>query len=58
MAIDATTPEELQMFLDSFPINRFGTPEGIGDLVVLLCSGKPAYITGVSIGINGWDLMI
>lgn len=58
MAIDTTTPEELRMFLNSFPINRLGTPEEIGDLVVFLCSEKSAYITGASIDINGGDLMI
>ncbi len=58
MAIDTTTPDELRMFLDSFPINRLGTPEEIGDLVVFLCSEKSAYITGASIDINGGDMMI
>jgi len=58
MAVDTTAPEELRMFLDSFPINRLGTPEEIGDLVVFLCSEKSAYITGASIDINGGDLMI
>jgi NAD(P)-dependent dehydrogenase (short-subunit alcohol dehydrogenase family) len=58
MAVDTTTPEEMQRFLDSFPINRLGTPEEIGDLVVFLCSEKSAYITGASIDINGGDLMI
>jgi len=58
MAIDTTTPDELRMFLNSFPINRLGTPEEIGDLVVFLCSEKSAYITGASIDINGGDLMI
>jgi NAD(P)-dependent dehydrogenase (short-subunit alcohol dehydrogenase family) len=58
MAIDTTTPEEMRMFLDSFPINRLGTPEEIGDLVVFLCSEQSSYITGASIDINGGDLMI
>jgi NAD(P)-dependent dehydrogenase (short-subunit alcohol dehydrogenase family) len=58
MAVDTTTPEEMQMFLDSFPISRLGTPEEIGDLVVFLCSEQSAYITGASIDINGGDLMM
>jgi len=58
MAIDTTTPDELKTFLASFPINRLGTPEEVGDLVVFLCSDKSAYITGASIDINGGDLMI
>lgn len=58
MTRKTTTQKELQDFLDSFPINRIGTPEEIGDLVVFLCSEKAAYITGASLDINGGDLMI
>lgn len=58
MARKTTTERELQAFLDSFPINRIGTPDEVGDLVVFLCSDKASYITGVSIDINGGDLMI
>jgi NAD(P)-dependent dehydrogenase (short-subunit alcohol dehydrogenase family) len=58
MARKTTTEKELQDFLDSFPINRIGTPEEVGDLVVFLCSDKASYITGASVDINGGDLMI
>jgi len=58
MARKTTTEKELQGFLDSFPINRIGTPDEVGDLVVFLCSDKASYITGVSVDINGGDLMI
>ena len=58
MAMETTTPEELQKFLDSFPIPRLGSPEEIGHLVVFLCSDGAAYITGASLDINGGDLMI
>jgi 3-oxoacyl-[acyl-carrier protein] reductase len=58
MARMTTTEKELQNFLDSFPINRIGTPGEVGDLVVFLCSDKAAYITGASLDINGGDLMI
>ena len=58
MALKTTTQEELQGFLHSFPIDRIGTPEEIGDLVVFLCSEKASYITGASVDINGGDLMI
>jgi 3-oxoacyl-[acyl-carrier protein] reductase len=58
MARETTTPEELQGFLDSFPLPRLGTPEEIGHLVVFLCSEEAAYITGASLDINGGDLMI
>lgn len=58
MARDATSKEELEKFINSFPIKRIGLPEEIGDLVVFLCSDKASYITGASIDINGGDLMI
>ena len=58
MARKTTSAKELQDFLDVFPINRIGTPEEVGDLVVFLCSDKASYITGASLDINGGDLMI
>lgn len=58
MSMETTTPEELQKFLDSFPIPRLGSPEEIGHLVVFLCSDEAAYITGATLDINGGDLMI
>ncbi|MCD6014342.1 MAG: family oxidoreductase [Solirubrobacterales bacterium] len=35
------------------PAGRLGTPEEYGDLVAFLCSERAAYITGVSIPIDG-----
>ncbi len=58
MAVETTTPKELQNFLDSFPLKRLGSPEEIGHLVVFLCSDEAAYITGATLDINGGDLMI
>jgi 3-oxoacyl-[acyl-carrier protein] reductase len=58
MSRKTTTKKELQNFLDSFPINRIGTPQEVGDLVVFLCSDKASYITGAALDINGGDLMI
>ena len=58
MVRKTTTDKELQDFLGSFPIQRIGKPEEIGDLVVFLCSEKASYITGASLDINGGDLMI
>ncbi|MDH4218049.1 MAG: SDR family oxidoreductase [Candidatus Aminicenantes bacterium] len=58
MVRKTTSQKELTDFLDSFPIKRIGTPEEVGELVVFLCSDKASYITGVSLDINGGDLMI
>lgn len=58
MVRKTTSQKELEDFLDSFPIKRIGTPEEVGELVVFLCSDKASYVTGVSLDINGGDLMI
>ncbi len=58
MVRKTASKDELQSFLDSFPIERIGTPKEVGDLVVFLCSDKASYITGASLDINGGDLMI
>jgi len=58
MVRKTATRAELKTFINSFPIQRLGLPEEIGDLVVFLCSEKASYITGASIDINGGDLMI
>jgi 3-oxoacyl-[acyl-carrier protein] reductase len=58
MVRKTTSQKELEGFLASFPIERIGTPEEVGDLVVFLCSDKASYITGASLDINGGDLMI
>lgn len=58
MARDTTSKDELEAFINSFPIQRLGEPSEVGDLVVFLCSDKSDYITGVSVDINGGDLMM
>ncbi len=35
------------------PLNRFGTPEEVAELVCFLASGKSSYITGEVISVNG-----
>jgi len=58
MVRDTTTKEELEAFMNSFPIQRLGLPGEVGDLVVFLCTEKASYITGATVDINGGDLMI
>jgi 3-oxoacyl-[acyl-carrier protein] reductase len=40
-------------FKQLIPLNRFGKPEEVADLVVFLASRKASYITGQVISING-----
>ncbi len=35
------------------PLNRFGTPDEVAEVVCFLASGKSSYITGEVISVNG-----
>jgi len=58
MVRQEVTSEKLQLYLDSFPIPRLGTPEEVAQTFLFLASEEAAYITGASIDINGGDLML
>ena len=46
-------PEAYDMFVDGVPIGRFGDPEELAGVVVLLASGASSFITGAAIVIDG-----
>ncbi len=46
-------PEANQQFLNSLPVNRWGTVQEIGALAVFLCSEDSGFITGTDIVIDG-----
>jgi 3-oxoacyl-[acyl-carrier protein] reductase len=48
-----TSPELLQRFLDDIPMQRFGTPEEIGELVLFMCSDACAFMTADTVYVNG-----
>ncbi len=48
-----TSPELLQRFLDDVPMNRFGEPEEIGELVLFMCSDACAFMTADTVYVNG-----
>lgn len=49
-----TIPEEIrEEMLKSIPLGRFGKPEEIADIVLLLSSDLVSYITGQTIHVNG-----
>jgi NAD(P)-dependent dehydrogenase (short-subunit alcohol dehydrogenase family) len=46
-------PEAYKMFVDGVPIGRFGDPEELAGVVVLLASAASSFITGAAIVIDG-----
>jgi len=58
MAHENTTPERLEAYRASFPIDRLGRPEEVADLVCFLASEAAGYITGSAYDIAGGDLMV
>ena len=46
---EAASKEQLKRYI----VRRFGTPEDVAGMVVFLCSGAGAWITGQTISVNG-----
>ena len=57
MVRENCSPEQLQQYADSFPIQRLGTPEEVADLTLFLAA-EGGYITGACLDISGGDLMV
>ena len=48
------TPEEyLEKAMQSIPVGRYGRPEELADAIAFLCSERAAFITGVSLQVDG-----
>jgi len=47
------TEQERRDYLKGVPLGRLGTPQDITDAVLYLCSDQAAFITGVTLDING-----
>jgi NAD(P)-dependent dehydrogenase (short-subunit alcohol dehydrogenase family) len=52
------TPDRLEHYRTSFPIQRLGRPGEVADLIAFLASEEAGYITGAAVDINGGDLMV
>jgi len=48
-----SSPELLKRFLDDVPMQRFGEPEEIGELVLFLCSDACPFMTADTVYVNG-----
>ena len=46
-------PEAYKMFVDGIPLGRFGEPEELGGIVLLLASAASSFITGAAFLIDG-----
>jgi len=55
---DGSPQELIESLKSTIPVNRFGEPEDIGNLVGFLCSRGAGFITGAVHDINGGSLMI
>ena len=51
--LEARRDAVLKHIADEVPMQRFGTPEEIADLVVFLCSSRASFITGACIVADG-----
>ncbi len=50
---DPAHVEQIRFLSRRIPLERYGTPEDIGNAVVFLASEKASYITGISLPIDG-----
>ncbi len=48
-----TSPELLRRSLEDVPMQRFGTPEEIGELVLFMCSDACPFMTADTVYVNG-----
>jgi meso-butanediol dehydrogenase/(S,S)-butanediol dehydrogenase/diacetyl reductase len=47
------SPEIIAAYHDAIPLNRYGSEEEIGNVIVFLCSDKASYVTGQIIAVDG-----
>jgi NAD(P)-dependent dehydrogenase (short-subunit alcohol dehydrogenase family) len=48
-----SSPELVKRFLEDVPMNRFGEPEEIGELVLFMCSDACEFMTADTVYVNG-----
>ena len=48
-----SSPELIKRFLEDVPMQRFGEPEEIGELVLFLCSDACGFMTADTVYVNG-----
>lgn len=48
-----TNPEKFNLFVESLPLGRLGTPEEVANMVVFLCSQKASLVNGACVVVDG-----
>ena len=51
------TPDKLEKWRKTFPIQRLGRPEDMADTVLFLASERASYLTGQTISVSGGGIM-
>ena len=55
---DKLSEDQQKKIMDKIPINKYGSPDDIANLVNFLISDESNYITGQTFHVNGGLLMI
>jgi NAD(P)-dependent dehydrogenase (short-subunit alcohol dehydrogenase family) len=53
LAMAVHTQDIIDAYHDAIPLNRYGSEEEIGNVIVFLCSAKASYVTGQVIAVDG-----
>jgi NAD(P)-dependent dehydrogenase (short-subunit alcohol dehydrogenase family) len=53
MLRDALSPEDLQAFVEAFPLGRLGRPSEVAQAVLFLASDEASFITGTILAVDG-----
>jgi NAD(P)-dependent dehydrogenase (short-subunit alcohol dehydrogenase family) len=53
MNVNAFDEATQQRFIETIPLQRFGTPQDVANVCLFLASPLAGYITGTAVDING-----